>query len=81
MQQIRDISTHVWPSTRSLAADIGEDYDTVRKWLLRGRIPERVWPAIIRRSANFAEPVTADKLMRLNLPRKKRGEIIGNGRG
>lgn len=72
MQEIRDITTKVWPSVRAMAADIGEDYDTVRKWFQRERVPERVWPAIIRKSAASERPVTADLLLKLNRPRKKR---------
>lgn len=72
MQAIRDITTKVWPSVRAMAVDIGEDYETVRKWFQRERIPERVWPAIITKSATAKLPLTADKLLRLNRPRKKR---------
>ncbi len=72
MQALRDITSKIWPSTRAFAADIEEEYDTVRKWLLRGRIPERVWPKIIRRSARTANPITADKLLALN---SKRDEL------
>lgn len=72
MQAIRDITSAVWPSVRAMAADIGEDYETARKWLQRGRIPERVWPALIRRSAHTDRPITADQLLKLNRPRKKR---------
>lgn len=72
MQAIRDITTKVWPSARAMAVDIGEDYDTVRKWFLRQRIPERVWPAIIRKSARSERPLTAEILLSLNKPRRKR---------
>lgn len=72
MQQIRDIPQKVWPSMKAMAADIGEDYGTVRKWFLRQRIPERVWPSIIKKSASSDRPVTADMLLRINRPRKKR---------
>lgn len=72
MQGIRDITLRVWPTVRAMAADIGEDYETARKWLLRGRLPERVWPALIQKSAHTPHPLTADMLMRANLPRKKR---------
>lgn len=74
MQEIRDITTQVWPSVKAMAGDIGESYETARKWLQRGRIPERVWPILIRKSAHTAKPLTADTLMKLNQPRKKRGE-------
>lgn len=72
MQEIRDITTKVWPSTRAMASDIGEDYETVRKWFQRGRIPSHVWPTIIKKSANSASPITANALLKLNRPRKKR---------
>lgn len=72
MQELRDITTKVWPSVRAMAADIEEDYETVRKWLLRKRIPDRVWPTIIRKSARCVQPVTAEMLLRLNQPKRKR---------
>jgi hypothetical protein len=55
-----------------MAADLCEDYETVRKWFQRERIPERVWPKIIRKSSTSEWPVTADLLLKLNGPRKKR---------
>lgn len=57
-----------------MAQDIGEDYGTVRKWFQRRRIPERAWPAIIRKSAETDHPVTAEDLLALNQPRKKRSK-------
>lgn len=72
MQELRDITTKVWPSARAMAADIDEDYETVRKWFQRRRIPERAWPKIIRKSAHTERPVTSDLLLSLNKQRKKR---------
>lgn len=57
---------------RSLADDLGEDYDRVRKWFHRGSIPKRVWPDLILKSARFDEPLTAEILLRLDQPRRKR---------
>ena len=76
MQAIRDITGEnaPWPNARALADEIGEDYGTVRKWLQRERIPERVWPAIIRKSARTAHPITADLLLAMNKERRKRAK-------
>jgi len=72
MQALGDIFTKVWPSARAMAADLGEAYGTVRKWRLRGRIPERVWPVLIRRTSRSGQPITAEQLLALNRARKKR---------
>lgn len=57
---------------QAMASDLGEDYNTVRKWFQRGRVPERVWPSIIGKSARSERPVSAETLLKLNGPRKKR---------
>lgn len=72
MQAIRDITKEIWPNARALSKDIGEDYETVRKWFQRKRIPQDAWPAIIRKSADLGKPLTAEQLLTLNKPRKKR---------
>lgn len=78
MQAVRDITSKVWPNVRALAQDLGEDYDTARKWIQRERIPERVWPVIIRKSAAMGRPVTAEQLLTINSPRKKRAKTINS---
>jgi len=57
---------------KALADDIEEDYGRVRKWFQRGSIPKRVWPDLIRKSADFDNPLTAEILLRLDQPRSKR---------
>jgi hypothetical protein len=72
MQEIRDITTEIWPSARAMADAIGVDYETARKWFQRGRIPDRHWPALIEKSATSERPLTAEQLLNFNRPRKKR---------
>jgi hypothetical protein len=52
-----------------MAEAIGEDYETVRKWFHRERIPERAWPRLINKSGGS---LNADILLKLNKPSKKR---------
>lgn len=77
MQAIRDITGDgkLWPNARVMADAIGGDYETVRKWLQRGRIPSHAWPAIINKSAEAGRPVTADDLLAAHRPRKKRKKM------
>lgn len=70
MQVIGDITPTVWPTAKAMADDIDEPYEKVRKWLQRGRIPDYAWPVVIRKSNGS---LTAEKLLKLNQPRKPRG--------
>lgn len=76
MQALRDIFTAVWPNARVMAIDIGEEYDTVRRWRSRGRIPERAWPKIIEKAARREHFITAGQLLELNREPKQRGRPI-----
>lgn len=69
MQALQDIFT-IWPSLNEMAADLGEKYDTVKRWRNRGRIPNRAWPAIIEKAARREQLVTAAQLLALNPPSK-----------
>lgn len=73
MQALRDIFTKVWPNASVMAIDIGEPYDTVRRWRSRGRIPERAWPKIIEKAARREFLITAGSLLELNREPKRRG--------
>jgi hypothetical protein len=73
MQALRDIFTKVWPNASVMAIDIGEEYDTVRRWRSRGRIPERAWPKIIEKAARREILLTAGNLMAMNREPKRRG--------
>lgn len=75
MQTLGDIFTTVWPNARVMAAEIGEDYDTVRRWRSRARIPERAWPKIIEKAARREVFITAGKLLELNREPKRRGRL------
>lgn len=76
MQGLQDIFGR-WPSISALAEDINENYDTVLRWRIRGRIPEDAWPKLIERSAANNDPVTAEDLLAFNAPIKKRGRPPG----
>lgn len=76
MQQLRDIFTKVWPNAAVMAIEIGEEYDTVRRWRSRGRIPERAWPKIIEKAARREHFITAGKLLELNREPKQRGRPV-----
>jgi hypothetical protein len=56
-----------------MAIEIGEPYDTVRRWRSRGRIPERAWPKIIEKAARREILLTAGNLMAMNREPKRRG--------
>jgi hypothetical protein len=56
-----------------MAIDIGEPYDTVRRWRSRGRIPERAWSKIIEKAARREHLITASNLLALNREPKRRG--------
>lgn len=72
MQGIQDIF-QIWPSVRDMATEIEQEYDTVLRWRLRGRIPEDSWDIVIQRAARHGKLVTAAQLLALNRPIKQRG--------
>lgn len=76
MQAIEDIFG-IWDSIEAMAIDINQLPDTVYRWKVRGRIPEDMWPGIIEKAALRERLVTAQQLMVLNAPIKKRGRHRG----
>jgi hypothetical protein len=66
MQALQDIFTKLWPNARVMADEIGEPYDTVRRWRSRGRIPERAWAIIIEKAARREMFITAGQLLAMN---------------
>jgi len=54
-----------------MAEALDEDYETVRKWRLRKRIPERAWPTLIEKAALREKLLTASQIMKLNGPLKQ----------
>jgi hypothetical protein len=72
MQDIQDIFG-IWPSINSMAEALNEKPDTVSRWRLRGRIPEDVWAKLIERTAALDRPITAEDLLAVNAPMRKRG--------
>lgn len=65
MQDVQDIF-RLWPSVSELASQIGEKPDTVLRWKLRGRIPERVWPKVIMAAGLMDKPLTVGQLLAAN---------------
>ena len=72
MQEIGDIF-EIWESITEMADDINQLPDTVYRWKVRGRIPEDMWPRVIGAAAMRKKTVTAQMLLRLNAPIKRRG--------
>lgn len=70
MQAISDIFA-IWPSTKEMADDLGQKYDTVLRWKLRKRIPSTAWPTIIEKAAARETLVTAAQLLAANAPRRR----------
>jgi hypothetical protein len=72
MQSIQDIFG-IWPSVEAMANAINEKPDTVLRWTYRGRIPEDAWSAVIEAASLKRRKVTAQQLLELNAPIKRRG--------
>lgn len=73
MQDLQDIFSKIWPSVRALAKDIGEEYDTVLRWRLRGRIPEEHFEKLIQKAAIREHFITAGQLLAANKKPGRRG--------
>lgn len=77
MQDFADISDifGLWPSIREMASELAEKPDTVGRWRKRRRIPESAWPAVIAKgqARTSTHKISADVLLRLNAPAKRRG--------
>lgn len=61
-----------WPSAQALATDIGEPYLTVRQWIVRDRIPSRVWPKVVAAADARGFDVTLELLADLNARHSER---------
>lgn len=72
MQDLKELFG-LWPSIRSMADAIGEKPNTVSRWHQRMRIPESAWQKVIAGAAFSGHLISANDLMRLNRPTKKRG--------
>lgn len=61
-----------WPSYQSLADDIGQPVDTVRKWHQRNRIPATVWLSLTSAASRRRYGVTLQHLCEaLNPPQSE----------
>lgn len=80
MQALDDIF-RIWGEKpiAPMARDIGENYDTVRKWRDNRRIPETSWAAVIGAASLRGHALTADDLLRLNAltPRQSQKRAAG----
>lgn len=78
MQALHDINDvfSIWGDKpiAPMARDIGENYDTVRKWRDNKRIPETSWSSIIQAAVLRDRVVTADDLLRLNAPTPRQSQ-------
>lgn len=70
MQACRDIfeiwGTNPTESSQALAEALDEKPDTVYRWNLRRRIPERKWDGVIKSAASRGVALTPDELFRFN---------------
>lgn len=76
MQALQDIFA-LWPSIREMADALNEKSDTVLRWRIRGRIPEDAWPKLIEEATSRHIQITANDLLTLNRPMKRRGNPPG----
>jgi hypothetical protein len=72
MQGLRDIFS-LWPTTKSMAEDIGAKPDRVRKWKKFSRIPSDSWEAVVSAVNRRGGAVTLAQLLTFNAPMKPRG--------
>lgn len=54
-----------WPSMLSLALDLDVEYDTVRKWRERDRIPQEHFAGIVYHGKRLRLGIRADDLVRI----------------
>jgi hypothetical protein len=70
MQVCRDIfgiwGTNPTEASQVLAEELEEKPDTVYRWNLRRRIPERKWDGVIRSASSRGVDLTPDELFRFN---------------
>lgn len=52
----------LWPSAKSLAEDLDEKYETVRKWRFRNNIPSDRWISLIEAGKKRRIRVTLESL-------------------
>jgi hypothetical protein len=50
----------------ALASDIGQKYETVKKWRQRSRIPDEHWPALILAARAKGKELSADDLLAMH---------------
>jgi hypothetical protein len=48
---------------REIASEIGANYETVRKWRARDRVPAEHWPKLLIAAQKRGHAVTSDTLM------------------
>ena len=69
VQRFSDVIA-LWGSPDELAVAVGAKVETVRKWRQRDRIPPEWWQRIIHAANARGNPLTADEMAAMNIPRK-----------
>jgi len=62
-----------WRDLKSFAADVGQKYETVKKWRQRGRIPNEHWPALIVAARAKGKNLNADSLLSMHVKLRNGG--------
>ena len=65
-----------WRDLKSFAADVGQKYETVKKWRQRGRIPNEHWPALIVAARAKGKRLSADSLLSMHVKRRMYAEAV-----
>lgn len=51
-----------WPSLNDLASDVGQRYETVKKWRQRNRIESKYWEAMVAAAEARGIPLSLSQL-------------------
>jgi hypothetical protein len=55
-----------WDDDSSLAADVSQNRETVKKWRQRSRVPDEHWPALILAAKAKGKDLSADMLLAMH---------------
>jgi len=73
MENTHSSLLRLWPSFADLAKDIGAKEATVRKWVVRNRIPPAFWPSLVSSAENHKIPgITYERLALIAAARRTR---------
>ncbi|RMC39345.1 hypothetical protein [Paracoccus siganidrum] len=65
--------SHIWPTIRSLADDLGTPYTTVHSWSVRGRIPPDRDLDLIEAAKRHGATLTLEQLARARRAQTQEG--------